>query len=170
MDRQAQFLGYFLKHQRELRAVIGSMVRDRHACEDIFQEVAMVLWKKFDQYDATRPFGAWMRGIAVYKIMQSFDRTRRLPTSLDPTIIETIVDTWSEAGADDGWEEGILRRCVEKLPERSRNLVRLRYEEGLSLQGVADRLSSTLQAAHKALSRIRVGLRRCMEHEMAEEG
>lgn len=170
MDRQDKFLGYFLQHQRELRAVIGSMVRDRVACDDIFQEVALVLWRKFDQYDETRPFGAWARGIAVKKIMQSFDRNRRQPTSLDPSIIESVVDCWDEYAEQDAWEESVLRRCIQKLPERSRRLVKLRYEDGLTLQGVADQLSSTLQAAHKALSRIRIGLKRCVEQEMAAEG
>lgn len=170
MDRQDKFLSYFLTHQRELRAVIGSMVRDRVACDDIFQEVAMVLWKKFDQFDETRPFGAWARGIAVKKIMQSFDKNRRLPSPVDPVIIESVVDSWDDYADQQIWEEGILRRCIQKLPERSRRLVKLRYEDGLTLQGVADRLSSTLQAAHKALSRIRVGLRRCVEQEIAAEG
>ena len=79
MDRQQDFLKHFLRHQDDLRAFIGSIVRDRHACDDILQEVALVLWQKFDAYDPARSFGGWARGIAANKIMQSFAKAKRVP-------------------------------------------------------------------------------------------
>ena len=74
-----QFLPLFLAAQSDLRAFIGATVRDRALREDVFQEVAMVLWRTFDRFDASRSFGAWARGVAARKIMEDRRVRARLP-------------------------------------------------------------------------------------------
>jgi len=37
---------------------------DQTAADDIWQETMLVAWRRFDDDDTTRPFGAWLRGIA----------------------------------------------------------------------------------------------------------
>ena len=59
MGSHEEFLKLFLWHQDGVRAFLGSVVRDRAAAEDLFQEVSLALWESFPTYDATRPFGAW---------------------------------------------------------------------------------------------------------------
>ncbi len=168
-DRQADFLGHFLRHQEDLRAVIASMVRDWNAVDDIVQEVAVVLWKKFDQYDRSRSFGGWARGIAVKKVLQAFEKNKRLPIAFSPEVIEAVFAADAEADdpapAED--RQRALAACLEKLPERSRRLVALRYQDGLALQAIAERVSSTMGAVHKALSRIRDALKHCVHDELA---
>jgi RNA polymerase sigma-70 factor (ECF subfamily) len=171
MDREAEFLKRFLTCQDDLRAVIGSMLRDRHLREDVFQDVAVVLWRKFDEYDPSRPFGAWARGIAVRKVLQTYDKSRRLPIAFAPETIDVLLRAFDEAEEPDrAAEEQALRRCVEKLPEKSRRLLELRYEKTLKLHEIAERIASTLDAVHKALSRMREALRRCVAREMAANG
>ncbi len=170
MDRQAEFLAHFLRHQEDIRAVIASLVRDRIACDDIFQDVALVLWKKFDTFDGVHSFGAWARGIAVRKVLQSFDRVRRTPVALSPETIEAVVEAFDAEEEGSPHSEEALKVCLQKLPEKSRNLVRLRYDQGLRLEAMARMLASTLDAVSKALSRIRVELRKCIERQMAEAG
>ncbi len=169
MDRQAEFLTHFLRHQDDIRAVIGSMLRDPAAADDIFQDVALVLWKKYDEFDTTRSFGAWARGIAVRQVWQSFERRRRAPVPLAPETLNALLrafDEESESPAHAEREEA-LRRCIAKLPEKSRRLLEMRYEAQMKLREMAERLSTTLDATHKALSRLREALRRCIEQELA---
>ncbi len=167
-DKQGQFLSHFLRHQDDIRAVIASMVRDRTACDDIFQEVALVLWRKFGEFDATRSFGAWARGIAVRKVLQSFDKTRRTPVPFAPETMEAILAAFDAEEQEDSPRDAALTVCIGRLPEKSRNLVALRYDEGLSLEAIARRIASTLDAVNKALSRIRAALRDCVEQQIAE--
>lgn len=166
-ERQAEFLKVFLGIQDDMRAVIGSLVRNRTACDDIFQEVALVLWKKFDQYDPSRPFGAWARGIAVRKVMQSFDKNRRTPTPLSPDVVEALLGAFNEEKEpDQSAEKEALRVCMKKLPDRSRHLLELRYEKAMKLHEMGVMLDTTLDAVHKALSRLRARLRSCMEKQL----
>lgn len=168
-DRQTRFLALFLQHQDDMRAVIGSFIRDRAAAEDVFQEMALTLWRKFDQFDPTRRFGAWARGIAVRKALQRYDRDRRIPQAMDPATIEAVLAAFDEEEPPGPGPAGeALRQCLERLPEKSRGLVRMRYEEDLSLAAIAERIASTLDAVNKALSRIRAALRACIEDRLAE--
>jgi hypothetical protein len=52
--RQERFLALFLPEQGAVRAFIRSIVWDRAHCEDLFQEVALVLWRELDRYDPPR--------------------------------------------------------------------------------------------------------------------
>ncbi len=169
MDRQPEFLRHFLQHQEDLRAFIGSLVRDRHARDDILQEVALVLWKKFDTYDATRSFGAWARGIAANKIMQSFDRIKRCPLQFSPNATQAILAAYKETRRDSSDEQEALKHCMGHLPDRSRNLLNMRYEQALKLREIAERTSSSLEAVHKTLSRVRQLLKKCVEDRLALE-
>ncbi len=165
-DRQEAFLELFLAHQDDIRAVLGGLVRDRNACEDVFQDVSLTLWRTFDRYDPRRPFGAWARGIAVRKAFQYFDRVRRQGPTLAPEAAEAVLEVFNEIRDESVERRQALRICIEKLPGRSRRLLRLRYDEELKLKEVAARMSRKLDAVHKALSRIRDALRRCVEREM----
>ncbi len=169
-DRQAEFLKHFLTHQDDIRAVIGSLVRDRTACDDVFQETALVLWRRFEQYDPARSFGAWARGIAVHKAFHHFDRTRRAPAPLDPGVIERVLEVYDRTEDDGEALRAALQTCLRKLPERSRHLLELRYGQALKLREMAVQLGRKLDAVHKAVSRLRDRLRACIEREMIASG
>jgi RNA polymerase sigma-70 factor, ECF subfamily len=170
MNDPQEFLKFFLRQQDDIRAFIGSIVRDRHACDDILQDVALILWQKFGQYDRARPFGAWARGIASKRIMQTFEKQKRIPLPLSPEAIQAVLEACDAEAAEVGPEQEALRRCLEGLPETSRELVRLRYEQALKLKDIAARVQGTLDAVHKTLSRLRVALRKCVEQQLALEG
>jgi RNA polymerase sigma-70 factor (ECF subfamily) len=165
-----EFLPLFLEHQVSLRAFIGSLLRDRHAREDVFQEVALVLWDEFDRYDRSRPFGAWARGIAAKKVMQRWDKDTRQPVPFAPEAIQALLDAYDRAERTqppEALEAEALERCLEQLPERSRRLLALRYERSLKLGEIAAQLRSTFDAVHKALSRIRARLQECVRQRLA---
>ncbi|HUE73930.1 MAG TPA: sigma-70 family RNA polymerase sigma factor [Pirellulaceae bacterium] len=164
---QAEFLALFLKHEGDLRAFIGSLVRDRNGCEDILQEVALTAWSKFDAYDRGRSFGAWARGIAANKIMKRREQFARSPVLFSPETVQAVLDACDRAESRPLPKEEALEACIETLPRRSRGLLALRYEESLDLQQIADRLQSTVMAIHKALWRLRQRLRECVESRLA---
>jgi RNA polymerase sigma-70 factor (ECF subfamily) len=166
MDRHEEFLTRFLATQGDLRAFLASVVRDRAAVEDLFQETSLVLWQKYADYDPARPFGAWARGIAANKVLQ--DRARRVPLAFSPDAVRGILEAFERAEPAHEDPEA-LRDCVRRLPERSRTLLALRYESALKLGEIAKRVGSTLDAVHKALSRIREALEACLRRKAAAE-
>src|SRR5260370_32702077 len=152
MDRRAEFLTLFLRHQTELRAFIGSLLGDGPARDDVFQEVALILWNEFPRYDPARSFGAWARGIAANKVMQRWRQDTRTPAPFPPEAVLALLDACDRTEAAEAPHAEALRRCVEELPEKSRRLLALRYGEALKLGESAGRVRATLAAVHEALS------------------
>jgi RNA polymerase sigma-70 factor (ECF subfamily) len=167
VDVREEFLGLFLKHQDDLRAFLGSVVRDWHARDDVFQEVALILWREFDRYDRSRSFGAWARGIAAHKVMQDWEQARRRPTLLPPAAVQAMLQAYDRTEPSAEPELEALQQCLDRLPTEPRRLLGLRYREGLRLADIAMRLRSTSEAVHKALSRLRARLERCVEQRLA---
>ena len=170
MGSPNEFLPLFLEHQVSLRAFIGSLVRDRHTRDDVFQEVALILWNEFARYDRDRSFGAWARGIAAKKVMQRWNRDTRQPVAFAPEAIQALLDAYDRAertAAPEAREADALERCLAQLPERSRQLLALRYERSLKLSEIAAQLRTTLDAVHKALSRLRARLQECVRQRLA---
>lgn len=166
MDRQAEFLSCFLACELDMRAFIGSLCRDAQAREDVFQEMALVLWKEFDRFDRSRSFGAWARGIVARKLLQRWRADRRKPLPFSPEALEAVVaafDRTEEAAAD---RLEALERCLDQLPERSRKVLALRYESGRPVESIAAEFETTLAAMYQTLSRLRHQLLNCIKRRM----
>ena len=170
MDRHDEFMRLFLRYQSEIRAFVGSLIRDRHSRDDIFQEVSLILWKQFEDYDARRSFGAWARGIAANKVLQAYDKVARTPVAFSPDAVQAILEAHDRTESETPLQADALNRCLEHLPEKSRQLLAMRYEQALKLETIAQRQKSTLHAVHMALSRIRIGLAECIRLRMKATG
>lgn len=170
MDPQQRFLSLFLRHQDDLRAFVGSVLRDWTAVDDVVQETAAVLWRKFAEYDESRSFGAWARGIAAFEIRKHRERCGRMPALLSPEAIAAIDAAWEAEEPVGGQRLDALARCLERVPEAGRALFALRYREGLELDAVAARSGRGIEAVGKALQRLRAGLGDCVSRQLAGEG
>jgi len=170
MDRQEEFLKLLFGCELDIRAFIGSVVRDAHDSDDLFQEVALILWKEFSRYDRGRSFGAWARGIASVKLMQRWDQTKRLPVVMPPETIQAIASAFDRTEDQSSRKAEALERCLEQLPEKSRHLLALRYERSLKVEQIAHDLQATLDAVYQSLSRLRASLQDCINRRLSAGG
>ena len=170
MNEQEVFLSQFLRCEADLRALVGAVVRDVHVREDVFQEIALTLWRQFSRYDPSRPFGAWARGVAAKKLLERCSGDRRLPLVLSPDAILELAEAAdrSESRLAPGFEA--LEHCLGKLPEKSRHLLTLRYGQSQPLAAIAAEIRATQAAVYQALSRLRRRLRECMQRYLAARG
>ena len=65
-------------------------------------------------------------------------------------------------------ERKALSGCLEKLPQRQRELVRGCYAAGVTIKQVAEDLGRSATSLYKALNRIRSSLLTCIERQLAE--
>ena len=168
-DRQARFLAQFLPNQGRLRGFIRSCVWDRARCDDTFQEVSMVLWREFDKYDPTRPFAAWARGVAAKTMLRGAREARHSSLTMSAATVAALESAFARFDASPSGHEEALRHCLQKLPDKSRALLRLRYQESLKLGEIAARTSSNVSAVHKALTRLRDALQKCLQRRVRAE-
>src|SRR5260370_2749478 len=77
-SRQAEFASCLREIQTRLYGYIHSLARDLNDADDLFQQTALILWKKFDEFDRKRSFFSWACGIARLEVINFLrSRTRR---------------------------------------------------------------------------------------------
>ena len=59
MADRDNFIGLYSKHEPNIRRYVYSLVGDASDTEDVMQETAMALWRKFEDYDPSQPFIGW---------------------------------------------------------------------------------------------------------------
>lgn len=168
MPDRDTFLPLFLAAQPDLRAFIGAAVRDPVIREDVFQEVAMILWKKFELFDASRSFGAWARGVAAKKILEDRRLRSKLPEACSPETLEALSRGFAEEELEASWQdrERALNYCLEILPERSARFLEARYHQGQEIEAMAAAAGLSTDALYQILSRLRKQLRECVQRRL----
>lgn len=163
------YLRHLFAAEADLRAFIGSLVRDRAVRDDVFQNIAIVLWKRFGDYDPGRSFGAWARGVAARVVKQELRKNARFPLALAPEDIDAVREAFDRTEPTSDRRRDALRECLRRLPSRSRRLLALRYDEGLSCEAVAGRVGRGVEAVYQALSRLRKKLETCVLARLGKE-
>ena len=174
MDRDAgrestireEVLRELLRRRPSLHSFILSVVSDFLFSEEVFQEVAVVVCERWEDFQPGTNFGAWTRRIARNKIY-SMSRAAGRAVLLDSEAIDRIERVYQEEDVQD--RLGALRKCLDLLGERPRKILLLRYEAGLSGDGIARRMKTTADAVHKILSRVRAELAACIDRRFAQE-
>jgi RNA polymerase sigma-70 factor (ECF subfamily) len=145
---------------------VHALVRDRSAAEDIVQETALLVFRRFAEYDAARPFVAWALGIARFKVMGLNRDAARSRLVFDEEALIRFTESWVEQSAGQSERGAALEKCLEKLPDHTRRVVRLRYFEGLNAERIATRTGSTGAVTRVTLQRAREQLRACVERHI----
>src|SRR5262249_58583594 len=65
--RKAEFARFLAESQARLYGYIHSLVPDLTHADDLYQQTALVLWAKFDEFDRARSFFAWACGVARFE-------------------------------------------------------------------------------------------------------
>jgi RNA polymerase sigma-70 factor (ECF subfamily) len=83
-------------------------------------------------------------------------------------VLSLVAETAMSLKAEQDVRGDALEQCMKKLPVRDRELLEARYEEGGSVETAAERNGRSLEAAYKALARIRRVLLECVNRETME--
>jgi RNA polymerase sigma-70 factor (ECF subfamily) len=158
---RSEFLKLFLKVQPAIRSYLLSLLRNGVDADDVFQEVSLVLWERFEDYDSRYPFLNWAFGIARNHVARWRRAAPRTRAWLPPEVEEKLAVTYAELEDELAPQRNALRGCVEKLGDHARDLLTLRYEKLQSLQQIAQDRGMTLNAVNKALGKIRKFLSDC---------
>ncbi len=165
MDNR-RFLKHFLANERLLKSYLLAATGNTHEAEDLLQEVAVVLWEKFELFDESRPFRAWALGIARLETLKRKQRKARGRNFLSPETLRLLEDTAVENAREAEVRRTYLAECLRRLTEKARKVVRMKYLEALSVAKVAERLGKSIGAIEMILVRARRALRDCIERRL----
>lgn len=168
-----QLIRLFLAQQAMVEEYIGGLVSNPSDAQDIMQDVAVeILEKETDPPDDEKIFPAWCRGVARNFVLHYWRSKRRAKVVPDSDLLDLVETAYSEYDADaERWNERRrkLEGCLDKLPEKPKELLALKYGHNLDSQALGRRLGNTPEAVRKTLSRAYQLIRACIKKELAAE-
>ena len=151
------------RHTRRVRDYVRMMVKDSDVADDLTQEVLIKVVKVLDEgrYTDKGRFLPWVLRIAHNRVLDYFRAQKQ-----DKTISESSAGfdiLGSKNLAEPSIEDNIIseqraeeiRALVEELPEEQREVIKMRYYEGLSFKEIAELTGVSINTA---LGRMRYAL------------
>jgi RNA polymerase sigma-70 factor (ECF subfamily) len=139
-------------------------VRDADV-DDVAQEVTLEIYRSLGRYECDQPFLPWMRAIARNVTSKHWrsKRRRREHMTRFRELVEERLDAGPVAEAAEGFAVGALRSCVERLQQRQKRVIDLRYQDGMDSSSIAKALGMTSSGVRTVLARVRDALKACVE-------
>jgi RNA polymerase sigma-70 factor, ECF subfamily len=162
----------FLANRHLLMSFISGLVRDVHEAEDIFQEVWIRLANAAENGTVIENQLKWCRGVARNLILHYWrdQRTSKVIADSDLLVFLNYVElAYDEREiTPDNWtdRQQALHDCVTSLPDKWRQLLKLKYDEQCSIAEICERMGKSSAAIVKALLRLRTALAACVEKKL----
>jgi len=167
--KRERFAALWLQAEPSISAYVSASVRGYHDAEDVVQRIAAELARRFDEYDAARPFVGWAMWIAKSRVIDFYRPQGRSRLIFSEGLLTRLAETRAEQATEriDGREA--LQTCRVQVPDKSRHLLDLRYVEERSAAETARQVNSTDGSVRVALTRIRSQLADCIQRRLTAE-
>jgi RNA polymerase sigma-70 factor (ECF subfamily) len=154
------------RHQSMIQAYAYAIVRDFHAAEDVFQEVAVIVAERWETVPAGDGLIPWLRETTRRKALEALRRQRRSSIVLSDHILEKLGDSFTPGGPGHDLKDA-LAGCLSRLEGSSRAILEARCSQGLPGEVIAQRVGRTIQSVYSILKRTRMILAQCVERKLA---
>lgn len=151
-----------------LRSYLASQTHNLDDVDDLAQEVFLAAYRNLATFRTGDDFGAWLRGIARNKLLEHWRhraRRNRALAAFQQQVAQVLADDLDRASAADRPEDiEALLRCIAKLPEKLRRVVRAGLD-GDRPTALAESLATTVGAVYNLHYRANQLLRACLQQE-----
>ncbi|MBC8153804.1 MAG: sigma-70 family RNA polymerase sigma factor [Bacteroidetes bacterium] len=137
-----------------------SFTNDTQAAQDYAQDIFLKVFRKLDSFEHQSSFSTWLYTIAHNHCLDQHRRRKRLPTEpLAPDLVQTLAG--SSPFTDDANENQLrlIEQQLAKLSPLDEDLLRLKYERGLSVVALSQHYQLSESAVKMRLKRSRDRLR-----------
>jgi RNA polymerase sigma-70 factor (ECF subfamily) len=166
--KQHEFMKLFLNHQSVVTGYLLACTGDLTKAEEIFQDVSLVLWEKFDTYDPSKSFKAWALGVARLEVLKSHQQFARSKEILSEDAVEKLAHAAAEVSENISAVNKYLDICLEKIRNTMKNVIEMKYRQELSIANIAKKIGKKTGAVEMILVRARRFLRKCIDQHMGE--
>lgn len=162
-DRYETFVARFAHFEPDLRRFIRSILPTWTDADEVLQQTAIVIWRKFDQYDPETNFMKWGCVIARFEALAYRRKMARDRLVFREDILELMADEGIEELDSRRLEHEALAICLEAMPEKQRRFITLAYTPGVKVKELAEEAGSSAAAFYMRLKRLRHQLMQCIE-------
>ncbi len=153
------------RHSDGAYRVVWAVLHNPELAEDALQECFVETYASLHRFDGRRPFGPWMKGIAVRCALVASRKQRRADhASFQPAV--SAEDPATAAARND--LQAAVREAIMALPERQRVAIRLFALESASVAEVAEIMGCAVGTVKAHLHRARETLRELLADRLEE--
>ncbi|MEM0896666.1 MAG: sigma-70 family RNA polymerase sigma factor [Verrucomicrobiota bacterium] len=165
--KREEIINVLLSERTKLVAFGWSLLRDSHAAEDVYQELMVKVLDREREFEGPKHLKAWSWTVVrnrCYELVRQKNYRQRILEDSILDLVDQNLEQRDPGEVSDRVEA--LRGCLARLTDNARNIVRLRYFEGMSGKEVAEALDRKTDAVYKALQRIYATLAGCIEEKL----
>lgn len=164
-DREA-FRTLYDNYRDKLFYYTLRLTHSKQLAEDTLQEVFIKVWTDRDKMRDVRSFDAWLFTLAKHKVINGFRRV-----SMEHSILAEMkkeladqVDSTTQA-IDYNETSKALQLAIAQLPPQQKMVYRLRREQGLKNDEIADQLNISPLTVKKHISQASRAIRMLIEKQ-----
>jgi RNA polymerase sigma-70 factor (ECF subfamily) len=168
-----EFMTLLMEHQGGLRGYLRSLVPTWNDVDDVIQQVSLVAWRKFDNFERGTNFLAWIMVIARLEALKHRRGLARGPQLLAEDLCELLAsepDAATFEPREIDRQRTALEHCLSRLDDGRRRLLLEAHAPGVRINALARRAGRSEQAVYKVIQRLRAMLVECMQSRLAREG
>jgi RNA polymerase sigma-70 factor, ECF subfamily len=167
-DLTSQFAEQLVTIQKELYAYILTLLPCADEASDVLQQTNLVLWRDVAKFQAGTNYRAWAYRVAYFQVLAQRRKTTRDHLRFNDDFLEQLAEHAAHDAhlADD--EASDLRECLKGLSDDERELIRRRYDAGVTVKVIADDLCQSSNTIAVRLHRIRRMLLDCIGRHSSE--
>jgi RNA polymerase sigma-70 factor (ECF subfamily) len=159
------FAGIVRQHQSMVFSIAYHFLRDRSRAEDLAQDVFLHLHKNLRAIQSPAHLVYWLRKVTGHRCIDEARRQKLRPSVSLTDYLEHAPEPATLFASADPLLAGVLRRLIARLPERSRMIVILRFQEDMEPAEIAGMLDIPLGTVKSNLHRSLALLRARLERE-----
>jgi RNA polymerase sigma-70 factor (ECF subfamily) len=163
-----EFIALYTAAQQDIYRYILMLMPNATDAKDVLQEAALALWRKFPEFDRSKPFTPWACRFAYFHTLKHCERKKKSPSYLDPDVLEAIANKTPYVSTRHIDRGTALQQCLAKLTDSERELVGFRYQKDITIQQVAKTTGKNIHTLYKRLERIRKDLYNCVNRTVLE--
>jgi RNA polymerase sigma-70 factor (ECF subfamily) len=168
-----EYMTLLMEHQGGLRGYVRSLVPSWGDVDDVVQQVSLVAWRKFGEFERGTSFIAWLMVIARFEALNYRRRLARGPQLLSEDLCELLASEPDSAlfeSAEIDRRRAALELCLGRLDDGRRRLLLEAHSPGVRINELARRAGRSEQAVYKLVQRLRAMIVECMRSRLAPGG
>jgi len=166
-DRGSHFVNQLTACQHRIYAFILTLVPNWSDADDLMQETAEVMWRKFQDIGQVNDFCAWGKTIARNKVMNFYAKKKRERILFDDSLLNDVVEREEKASLQAELRVRALQKCLQRLRSNDRHLIQVLYGHDITLRELAEEVKRPIQGLYKAMARIHHSLLECVRRSLA---
>ena len=158
-----EFATLYGAHQRAVVLYLTSLLPTPADVDDVLQEASVVLWREFSTFEPGTNFRAWAFRVAFNQVRAWRKRQQRDRLMFTEEFLSAIAEELNAEHEHLERRVQLMSECIDSLPQQHRDLLALRYHQGLSIDVLAEKFGKSVDAVYRLLSRLRTVVHQCID-------